>query len=53
MILTFNRAAIQYLVDMTKAAEVCHVPYTGPSWGAPDDSTPGFNLVGDDGGDDA
>ncbi len=49
MKITFVKKDLQRLVEQTKAAPKCHVPYTGGAWGSPEKTTPGLNLVGDDG----
>lgn len=46
---TFNRDEVLKLVEITKAAAKCHVPYTGEQWKTPERTDPGLELVGDDG----
>jgi hypothetical protein len=49
MILKFNRAKVQELMDAELAREPGRVPYTGAGWDTPEKRAHGLNLVGDQG----
>lgn len=46
---TFTVSEIKAVLADTEAAAQHQVPYTGPQWGVPEDTTPGVLLVGDQG----
>lgn len=49
MKLTFIKAEVEKLIEITRSAKSHLVPYTGSGWGTPKDTTPGLMLVGDQG----